>query len=155
LGAVSYRAKEKRFDAQECDRRLTQVLELSQFINQTRSSDFVFLGTDLNAHYHDFIDGKYQRNLSAEFSSMTCPPPYGLGLVDSYSYLNGIRPLQGYTDAATNPYRESGFFKSSPCGVIDYVFATANKYLKPAASEVVLKERVVSDHYGVMSSFTL
>lgn len=155
LGAVSFDGETQDFNAKECFARKCQTSELSDWIRKTQDSEFRIMGVDLNAHYHGYHAGKYQNDISEEFSMMICPPPYGAGLIDSFTFRNGIGEEPAFTDESKNPYKNSGHFASSPDAVLDYVFASRNKHFEPLHSRLVFNQECLSDHYGVLSSFAL
>ncbi len=152
-GAVSYDPKTKLYNSKETDARKNQTVELANWVRKNRNSEFAILGADLNSHYHTYANGTYQNKISDEFALMTSHPPYGAGLVDSYTSQNGMESTPGYTDENRNHYKTSGHFASSPDAVLDYIFVSSAKRLKTLASKVVFADICISDHYGVLSTF--
>lgn len=152
-GAVTYDTKAKLFYPNEVESRKNQTVELAEWVNKTRNSDFVLLGADLNSHHHAFEKGKYQDKMSDEYALITLTPPYGAGLMDTYSLKNGREKIPGFTDENKNYYKTSGHFADSPDAVLDYVFVSSQKNLHTLESKVVFDEHCISDHYGVISTF--
>jgi endonuclease/exonuclease/phosphatase family metal-dependent hydrolase len=145
LGAVDFENGDYKPDQAKI--HSAQITELADFIKSTRSHPLTILAADLNMHYqqwsHDgakpHFEGKFSTNYSKLVKS-SCG--YGNQLVDSYPF------------DQKNPYVSHGYFDSLPSEVEDYVFLCENPVLHATSSSLEFKNAHLSDHYGVLTSFS-
>ncbi|MGE3973043.1 MAG: endonuclease/exonuclease/phosphatase family protein [Bdellovibrionales bacterium] len=150
--------------------KLSQAYELINFIKAERKSRSLIFAGDLNTHYFEFLNGKYDvSKVTGVYSAFTCldrADNLCLGLTDSFVALNGLygrnsnvtRPFT--YDTETNTYAKGGEFATEPPGAIDYIYVNRNGQLKPVSSQVIFNEMgspgepdFLSDHYGLLSVF--
>ena len=139
----------------------SQAAELAQFIDSTRTSPNMILGSDLNTHPYAFLDGAYRENEFAPvYSKLTCAGKNidrtsCLGLSDPVMLLPPEVRNQFYTyNTQTNYYAQQGYFNYEPPGRIDFIF-NSGPDLVPVNSEKVITENPLSDHFGLLTTFKI
>ena len=142
-----------------------QILELAEWMRNTRSHEVSVLGADLNMHYQHWDGHRFLDQFSSDYLKLT-HRACGSGSVLQDSFMS-VHPETvfhhpAFTFSQLNPYVGDGYFDSLPSEVEDYVFICKNQNLTPVESRVVLNEGRVqfqdktmplSDHFGVLSVF--
>ena len=159
LGAVDFENGDYKQDQAQIHAK--QIEELTNFIKTTRSHPLTLLAADLNMHYKKWIRGPGTPHFENKFSDLyqqlvTSACGYGNHFVDSYlqTHQKRIEDEPDYTFDQKNPYVSHGYFDSLPSEVEDYVFLCENSVLRATSSSLVFKNSHLSDHYGVLSSFS-
>ncbi|MGZ3699329.1 MAG: endonuclease/exonuclease/phosphatase family protein [Bdellovibrionota bacterium] len=142
LGAVSFNEKRRLYDADHVRARYRQFEELVAWIGRTKGKGIVFLAADLNTHFQDWTGEGFGEALSPEYQMLLAA-----------GFHNPMERRE-WTYDMRNPYASEGVFKNLPSEVEDYVFVSGMAKIS-AESQVVFREKPISDHYGVLTRFTI
>jgi endonuclease/exonuclease/phosphatase family metal-dependent hydrolase len=163
LGSISTENRAGRahsFTEAHVKNQIKQTSQLVDFIKQTHTSDSLVLAADLNSHCHEFFNGYYNPEKYSEVYSLltSAGKPADdnscLNLIDGAIKTSINDETCRFTyDTINNPYAKSADYGKEPPGRIDYLFSSGSR-LEPKSHEVVFKDNPVSDHYGIVTTFS-
>ncbi len=154
-GPVFYNTKKDIFPIKQQKRLKMQLLDIASFIREKKRTERVFLAGDLNQSYLSYDrGGRYLPQYSENYQALIKGDARLGELKNSFMEANHLTvqdpPIATYS--LENRYA----FGTPPSGeTLDYILFQPTEQVRAVDSKLIFNRTLLSDHYGVESTFEI
>ncbi len=157
-GALSYDEKLGNYNRLQKARQRAQYIEFKNWMQSTRKHAISIIAGDFNADYRTLSGGHFLPDYSDDYLELTdraCSEQEDLS--NSFLIANHMDQFSTAipTYSVENAYVAGGLFASAPSETEDYVYSCGISKDRMIESKVIFKDNLLSDHYGLTTSFNL